>query len=101
MFFNQAMSVQTDAGAIEDLLIARATLKTVASGCEEFGRDVPDAVLDKITDIEGEIVKRNKADLQRKLKAAKARRAALATESEKRQAADDEITRLEKMLGGK
>jgi hypothetical protein len=91
---------QTDGATMEDLYLAKGVLKLIDQGYQEDGVETPEWVIDKINAINGETSMRNRAEIQRRLKAAKARRSAMATLDEKRKAADDEIAALEAKIKG-
>lgn len=84
---------------IEDLILAEEALKTLDAGFQNLGVSTPEWVTDKLGLVSSEMVQRNRAELQKRLKAAKARRAALATADEKRAKLDAEITALEQQVG--
>jgi len=96
----QLKNLLTDGIDLEDLILARADLKALDEGYKETGLDTPEWVMDKLGLVSTEIVNRNRAELARALKNAKARRAALATMDEKRKALDDLITSLDQKLSG-
>lgn len=83
---------------IGDLILAQADLQTLDKGFQEAKIDTPEWVIDKLGEVNRAIVDINRAEFQRKLRAAKARRAALATPDEKRKVLDEEIAQLEKKL---
>lgn len=83
---------------LENLYLAKAVLKLIDQGYQEDGVETPEAIMDKMTAITGEITNRNRAELQKKLKMAKARRSSLATPDEKRTRLDVEIAKLESQL---
>lgn len=83
---------------VEELFVAQAQLHTIDAGYQELKLDTPEWVTDKMGDIDREITNRMKGELLRRLKAAKARRAALKTPEEKRGELDSEIAQLETML---
>jgi len=84
--------------SIEDLILAKNDLKVLDTGFQEIGVESPEWVTDKLSLVSDEIVNRNRAELQKRLRAAKARRAALATPDEKRGALEREIEALEQKL---
>jgi len=90
----------TEVDTVEDLLLGRNQLRVIDQGYQDLKLEPPGWVIDKLTEIEREITIRVKGELQRRLKLAKARRATLRTQEEKREAADAEIAELEKMLSG-
>jgi hypothetical protein len=95
----QLQSLLTDEVQIEDLILAKSALATLDGGYQELGLDTPEWVSDKLTVVSQEIVNRNRAELQRRLKGAEARRAGLATAEEKRGRLDAEIAALKQKLG--
>lgn len=82
----------------EDLILAVAALRTLDAGYQEASADPPEWVVDQLSAITHEINQRNKLDLQKQLKTAEARRAALATADEKRQRLDEKIAALRQKL---
>lgn len=84
--------------AIEDLILARGDLAKLDAGYQELNIETPEWVTDKLALVNKEIIDRNRGELQRRLKAAKARRAGLATAEEKRAGLDAEIAALEQSL---
>lgn len=90
---------EIEGATLEDLFVARAQLKTIDDGYQEFRADTPEWVPEYAAEIHGEIVRRVRADLTRKLKMAKARRGSLATNEEKRRGLDADIAALEAQLG--
>lgn len=97
---NQLRQFLVDGVSIEDLVLAKADLKTLDAGYQELGIDTPEWITDKLAVVSSEIINRNRAELMRRLKAAKARRVGLASVEEKRKGLDDEIEALEKQLKG-
>ncbi len=83
---------------LENLYLAKAVLKSIDQGYQEDGIETPEHIMDKMTAITGEITNRNRAEIQKKLKMAKARRSSLATPDEKRIRLDAEIASLESKL---
>jgi hypothetical protein len=79
----------------EELFLARKDLRTIDEGYQELNVDAPEWIYDRISEIDFEINTRVRSELQRRLKKAKARRAALATADEKRMILDEEIKQLE------
>lgn len=94
----QLQNLFIDEIAIEDLILAKGQLASLDAGFQDLGVATPEWVSDKLTQVSAEIVNRNRAELQRQLKSAKARRAALATVDEKRASLDAEIAALEQKL---
>lgn len=84
--------------ALEDLFIAKNQLQVIDAGYQELKLAAPEWVTDRLGEISHEITSRVRAELQRKLKAAKARRSGLMTADEKRKMLDDEINELEAKL---
>jgi hypothetical protein len=95
----QLLSLLVDDISIEDLILAKGDLKVLDAGFQELGIDTPEWVTDKLSLVSAEVVSRNKAELMRRLKAARARRMALATPDEKRSKLEQEIAALEQKLG--
>lgn len=96
---NQLKSLNVETTDKNDLILARNSLKVLDAGYVELEMETEEWILDKITEVVGELIKRSSGELQKKLRAAKARRAALATPDEKRTALDDQISMLEKKMG--
>ena len=86
-------------GTVEELLLARNQLKVVDDGYQELSLVTPEWVTDKMSEISIEITSRVRNELQRRLRAAKARRSALRTADEKRKDLNVEIQELEGKLG--
>lgn len=84
--------------SVDELLLAKSQLQTIDAGYQEFKLPTPEWVIDKLTAVTGEITNRIRAELQRRLRAAQARRSSLRTAEEKRNSLDQEITELENML---
>uniref|UniRef100_A0A6M3Y5V9 Uncharacterized protein n=2 Tax=viral metagenome TaxID=1070528 RepID=A0A6M3Y5V9_9ZZZZ len=84
---------------MEDLILAKAGLGTIANSCQEEGMDTPEWVVDKLTLVSAEITNRNRADLQKRLRMLRAQEMADATPSERRRKRAQEIAELEKKLG--
>lgn len=95
----QLQNLLTDDVALEDLILAKVDLRNLDAGCQEAGVETPEWVVDKLSLVTSEITNRNRVELQRQLKTAKARRSALATMDEKRKAMDATIAGLEAKLG--
>ncbi len=89
------VEIDVDGATIEDLYLAKGVLNMIDKGFQDDQIETPEWIMDKVTAINSEINSRNKAELQKKLKNAKARRAALATPDEKRSKLDEEIAILE------
>ena len=83
---------------VEELMVIRAQLKIIDADFQELKLDTPDWVTDMMGEVNHEIDSRLKGELQRRLKAARARRNALKTADEKRKDLDDEIASLETKL---
>lgn len=94
----QNMDVEQVA-TVEELIVGKAQLETVDSGYQSLGIETPEWVIDKLGETDREINSRVRGELQRRLRAAKARRAALRTREEQRSGLDSEIAELEKKLG--
>ena len=80
--------------AVEELLLGKNQLKVIDDGFQELKVDTPEWVIDRMAAMTSEINGRVKATLQKRLRAAKSRRAALRTADEKRNALDAEILEL-------
>ena len=93
------VNLEVDGAEVEDLYLARGVLKMVDQGFQDDGIETPEHIVDKLNAINAEITNRNRAELQRRLKAAKARREGFRTREEKASKLDEEITDLEKKLG--
>ena len=87
-----------EAGSIEDLILCKAGLQDLDKGYQEVGVETPDWIIDGINTVSKEITDRNRAELGKRLKTAKARREALSSIDEKRKKLDDEIAALEGKL---
>jgi hypothetical protein len=83
---------------IDDLLLAQADLRSLDAGYQQNGVETPEWIIDKLDAVAVEINSRNRAEIQRRLKAAKSRRAAIATVSEQRKKLEDQIKDLESRL---
>ena len=84
--------------SVDELLLAKNQLQVIDAGYQEFKLPTPEWVIDKLTSVTGEITNRIRAELQRRLRASKARRSSLRTAEEKRAGLDAEIAELENML---
>lgn len=82
-------------GTVEELLLAKAQLRTIDDGYQELKLETPEWVTDKLTEVDHEVTMRVRGELMRRLRAAKARRSALRTADEKRVDLDAEIRELE------
>lgn len=80
---------------LEELMLAKEQLRVIDSGYQELKMDTPEWVTDKFSEVTHEINSRVRAELMRRLKAAKARRSGLMTADERRKMLDDEIAELE------
>lgn len=98
MNVRELKNMLTNEVQVEDLILAKVSLKILDGGFQESGVDTPDWILDKLQLIASEINNRNRADIQKQLKQAKARREAIATPDEKRGKLDAQIAELEKKL---
>ena len=96
--FGELMAVGIDNVPVEDLMLVLSDLKSIDKEFQEINVQTPEAVIDKIVEMKNEIKNRNRAELLRRLKEAKARESALETQGEKRKKARDEITKIEKAL---
>jgi hypothetical protein len=94
----QLQAFLVDDVSIEDLILAKSDLASLDAGYQELGIPSPEWVTDKLGIVSAEIVSRNRAELSRRLKVAKARRTALASVNEKRASVDAEIAALEQQL---
>lgn|SRR5574343_412782 len=94
----QLQNILTDNLTVEDLILAKSDLSIIDSGFQTMNMESPEWVTNKLSDVSGEITNRVRADLQKQLRAAKARREALATPDEKRKALEARIEALEKQL---
>jgi hypothetical protein len=93
-------ALNLDTVALDELIeIVDVHAKPLRAAHETRNIPVPEELLDGINRINREIDLRSRDDLEKMLKEAKARRAALLTADEKRKAADEEIARLEGKLG--
>ena len=84
--------------SIEELILAKAQLKTIDDGYQDMKLDSPDWVIDKLSEVDREITMRVRSELMARLKRVKGQRAALRTADEKRTALDAEASALEEML---
>ena len=84
-----------EVNTVAELFLSRSQLRTIMSGYEELKLDTPEWVIDRVETIEREINLRVNSDLQLRLRQAKARRASLLTNEEKRASLDSEISMLE------
>lgn len=101
---NITIEVNVDFQGVEfaDLLLLKKKLETVVEGFEEFKQNDTeeyDLYLDKLTEVNEAITSRVRVDLQKRLRTAEARRAALATADEKRSRLDADIAALKEKLG--
>jgi hypothetical protein len=86
-------------GTVEELILGQNQLRVIDQGYQDLKLSTPEWVIDKLTQTTKEIDNRVQGELQRRLRAAKARRSALRTADEKRKDADAEIAELEARLG--
>jgi hypothetical protein len=86
-------------GTVEELILGQNQLRVIDQGYQDLKLSTPEWVIDKLTQTTKEIDNRVQGELQRRLRAAKARRSALRTADEKRKDADAEIEELEARLG--
>lgn len=93
-----AESDAEEVGSVEELFLAKGQLKTIDTGYQDLSLQTPEWVIDKLNEVDREITNRVRFELQRRLKAAKARRAGLKTADEKRRDLDTEINALEGQL---
>lgn len=84
---------------VEELFLAQNQLRVIDQGYQDLSLTTPDWVIDKLTQTTHEIDTRMRGELQRRLRAAEARRSALKTADEKRKDADAEIAELRAKLG--
>ena len=89
---------EIETNKVDDLIIAKVALRNLDAGYQDAGIETPEWVIDGINDLEREITNRNRAQLTKDLKKAKARRYALASADEKRKTLDSQIAELEKKL---
>lgn len=80
---------------VEELILLKEQLRVIDAGYQDMRLQTPEWVIDKMTKADREMKMRVQGELQRRLKAAKARRAALRTADEKRRDLDTEIKDLE------
>jgi hypothetical protein len=92
------IQLDPDGADVEDLYLARGVLRMVDSGYQEDGIDTPEFIVDKLNSINRELTLRNRADIERKLKLAKARRDGLKTRDERLADINAEIAKLEQKL---
>lgn len=92
-------NVEVDTVTMEDLFLIRGQLMMIDSGYQDTKLETPDWVIDKLTEVNREIDAKSRAELQRRLKAMKAREAALKPKAELRKDLQDEIAALERKLG--
>lgn len=83
---------------IEELILAKAQLKTIDDEYQSMKLDPPEWVLERLHDVSHEISQRVQSQLKARLRNAKARREALRTNVEKRKDLDAEIKELEGQL---
>ena len=88
----------SEANGVEELILAKSTLVTLDTGYQTEGIDSPEWVTDGLGTLSREITSRNRAELERQLKASLSRREALATVDEKRATLDEKIKALEEKL---
>ena len=83
---------------LEDLFVVKSQLLTMDSGYRDLKLDSPDWITNKLDEVVREINGRVRAELTRRLKAAKSRHAALKSRDERRKDAEAEIAELEAKL---
>jgi hypothetical protein len=99
MNVQQLQRLLVDDVTLDDLVLAKGLLTVLDQGYQESGVETPEWVIDKLNVVAKEITNKNRVELQRKLRAAQARRATLATPEEKRNVLDSEIKVLQEKLG--
>lgn len=87
-----------DVDTVEALILARNQLKVIDGGYQELGLETPEWIAEKQLEVAQEITTRVRSELLRRLKMAKARRAAEAPKEEKLGKLDATIADLEKRL---
>lgn len=80
---------------VADLLLIKSQLRVVDDGFQELKVETPEWITDKLAEVNSEVNTRLKGELLRRLRAAKARRSALRTDTEKREELDQQIAELE------
>lgn len=101
MFANILITIKnldTDESSVEDMMLAKSQLATVDAGYQELGLPTPEWVIDKLSAVTSGITAKVRAELTRRLRAAKARREGLRTSEEKRKGLESEIEMLEDKL---
>lgn len=83
---------------LEDLMIVKSNLMTIDAGYTDLKLESPDWVTDKLDEVVREIHGRVRAELTRRLKAAKSRHSALKSRDERRKDTEAEIAELEAKL---
>ncbi len=91
-------TVVEDCAQVEDLMILDHQLKVLDESYQGLGLETPEWIVDKLAETGREVNLRVRSELQRRLKTAQARRAALATVSEKRDILDAQIKDIEGRL---
>lgn len=93
------IDMNVEEASVNELYLLEGMLKIIGEGYERDGIDTPEIIVDKMGEARREIVNRNRAELQRKLKLARAKRGTMASREERIAAVDAEITKLEQQLG--
>ncbi len=84
---------------LEDLIALSAFAKALHAEYALFSVQSPEWLTRALRDVPVAIKERNRAEIERRLSAAKSRRASLKTADERRKEADAEIAELEAILG--
>lgn len=92
------VELDTDSADVTDLYLTRAVLKMIDGEYQADSMETPETIVDKLNAVNAEITNRNRAELQRRLKAARARREGFRTREERATKLDEEISDLEKKL---
>ena len=85
---------------VDEMIELKAAADLLEKGYKDAGLPVPEYVTEGQKNLTREIASRTRAELERALKSAKAKRESLKSAEEKRLAADKEIAELEAKLGG-
>ncbi len=92
------IDLDVEGADIVELYLTRGVLKMIDQEYQADGIDTPENIVDKLSSVTHEIMNRNKADIQRRLRLAKSRLDSLATRDERKSKLAEEIAKLETQL---
>lgn len=99
--FTVRIDVDVETLEIPELYLQRGFLQSIDKGYQDDGLDTPDYIIDRLNAVNFEITNRNRAELERQLKAAEARLQGLKSREEKATELKDTVAKLKEKLGKK